>query len=77
MVKPYTISVQMWTEKDEDTLGMSGSFVELRVNVDSIDGYWIENEFEIVLIVKGTAYYVESEDNLLIFLAEYFNPMKL
>lgn len=77
MIKPHTISVQMWVEKDEDTLGMSGSFVELRLNVDSIDGYWIENELEIVLIVKGTAYYIESEDNLLLFLAQYFNPVRL
>jgi len=77
MIKPHTISVQMWVEKDEDTLGMSGSFVELRLNVDSIDGYSVENELEIVLIVKGTAYYVESEDNLLLFLAQYFNPVRL
>ena len=77
MVKPYTILVQMWVEKEEDTLGLSGSFVDLKVNVDSIDGYWIENELEIVLIIKGTAYYVESDDNLLIFLSGYFNPMKL
>ena len=77
MIKPHTISVQMWVEKDEDTLGLSGSFVEFKINVDSIDGYWIENELEIVLIIKGTAYYIESEDNLLLFLAQYFNPVRL
>lgn len=72
MIKPYTLVTQMWIEKEEDTLGMSGSFVEFRVNVESIDGYWIENELEIVLIIKGTAYYIESDDNLLIFLNNYF-----
>lgn len=72
MIKPYTLVTQMWIEKEEDTLGMSGSFVEFRVNVESIDGYWIENELEIVLIIKGTAYYIESEDNILIFLNNYF-----
>jgi hypothetical protein len=72
MIKPYTISTQMWIEKEEDTLGMSGSFVEFRINVESIDGYWIENELEIVLIIKGTAYYIESTDNILIFLNNYF-----
>jgi hypothetical protein len=77
MIKPYTISTQMWIEQDEDTLGLGGSFVEFKVNVESIDGYWIENELEIVLIIKGTAYYIESEDNLLLFLAQHFNPMKL
>jgi len=72
MIKPYTLLTQMWIEKEEDTLGMSGSFVEFRINVESIDGYWIENELEIVLIIKGTAYYIESEDNILIFLNNYF-----
>ena len=72
MIKPYTLVTQMWIEKEEDTLGMSGSFVEFRINVESIDGYWIENELEIVLIIKGTAYYIESEDNILIFLNNYF-----
>ena len=62
----------MWIEKEEDTLGMSGSFVEFKINVESIDGYWIENELEIVLIIKGTAYYIESEENILIFLNNYF-----
>ena len=72
MIKPYTLVTQMWIEKEEDTLGMSGSFVEFRINVESIDGYWIENELEIVLIIKGIAYYIESEDNILIFLNNYF-----
>jgi len=72
MINPYTLVTQMWIEKEEDTLGMSGSFVEFRINVESIDGYWIENELEIVLIIKGTAYYIESEENILIFLNNYF-----
>ena len=72
MINPYTLVTQMWIEKEEDTLGMSGSFVEFKINVESIDGYWIENELEIVLIIKGTAYYIESEDNILIFLNNYF-----
>jgi hypothetical protein len=72
MINPYTLVTQMWIEKEEETLGMSGSFVEFKINVESIDGYWIENELEIVLIIKGTAYYIESEDNILIFLNNYF-----
>jgi hypothetical protein len=56
---------------------MGGSFVEFRVMVDAINGYWIENESEICLVIQGTVYYVENNDALLLFLSEYFNPMRL
>jgi len=77
MVKPHTISTQMWLEQEDDTLGMGGSFVEFRVMVDAINGYWVENESEICIVVQGTVYYVENNDALLLFLSEYFNPMRL
>ncbi len=77
MIKPHTISTQMWLETEDDNLGLNGSYVEFRVVVDSINGFWIENEDEIVLIISGTAYYIESNDNLLIFLKQYFNPLTL
>lgn len=67
----------MWLETEDDNLGLNGSYVEFRVVVDSINGFWIENEDEIVLIISGTAYYIESNDNLLIFLKQYFNPLTL
>jgi len=77
MIKPYTISTQMWLEQEDDNLGMSGSYVEFRVVVDSINGFWVENDDEIVLIINGTTFYIESNDNLLIFLKQYFNPLTL
>ena len=77
MVKPHTISTQMWLEQEDDDLGMGGSFVEFRLMVDSINGYWIENESEICIVVQGTVYYVENNEALLLFLSEYFNPMRL
>jgi len=77
MIKPHTISTQMWLETEDDNLGFNGSYVEFRVVVDSINGFWVENEDEIVLIISGTAYYIESNQDLLIFLSEYFNPMRL
>jgi len=77
MIKPYTISTQLWIEQEDDNLGLSGSFVEFMVVVDKIDGYWIESQDEIVLIISGTAYYIESNENLLIFLKQFFNPLRL
>ena len=77
MIKPHTISTQMWLEQEDDNLGMSGSYVEFRVVVDSINGFWVENEDEIVLIISGTAYYIESNQDLLSFLKQYFNPLTL
>jgi hypothetical protein len=77
MIKPYTISTQLWVEQEDDDLGLGGSFVEFMVVVDKIDGYWIESQDEIVLIISGTAYYIESNENLLIFLKQYFNPLRL
>lgn len=77
MIKPHTISTQMWLETEDDNLGLNGSFVEFRVVVDSINGFWVENEDEIVLIISGTAYYIESNEDLLIFLKQYFNPLTL
>lgn len=77
MIKPHTISTQMWLETEDDNFGFNGSYVEFRVVVDSINGFWVENEDEIVLIISGTAYYIESNDNLLIFLKQYFNPLTL
>jgi len=77
MIKPYTISTQMWLEQEDDNLGLNGSFVDFRVNVDSIDGYWVESPEEIVLIIRGTAYYIENETHILHFLSEFFNPMRL
>lgn len=77
MIKPHTISTQMWLETEDDNLGLNGSYVEFRVVVDSINGFWIENEDEIVLIISGTAYYIESNEDLLIFLKQYFNPLTL
>jgi len=77
MIKPYTISTQLWVEQEDDNLGLSGSFVEFMVVVDKIDGYWIESQDEIVLIISGTAYYIESNENLLIFLKQFFNPLRL
>ena len=77
MIKPHTISTQMWLEQEDDNLGMSGSYVEFRVVVDSINGFWVENDDEIVLIINGTTFYIESNDNLLIFLKQYFNPLTL
>ena len=67
----------MWLETEDDNLGLNGSYVEFRVVVDSINGFWIENEDEIVLIISGTAYYIESNEDLLIFLKQYFNPLTL
>ena len=77
MIKPHTIFTQMWLEQEDDNLGMSGSYVEFRVVVDSINGFWVENDDEIVLIINGTTFYIESNDNLLIFLKQYFNPLTL
>ena len=77
MIKPHTISTQMWLETEDDNLGFNGSYVEFRVVVDSINGFWLENEDEIVLIISGTAYYIESNQDLLIFLKQYFNPLTL
>lgn len=77
MIKPHTISTQMWLETEDDNLGFNGSYVEFRVVVDSINGFWVENEDEIVLIISGTAYYIESNEDLLIFLKQYFNPLTL
>lgn len=77
MIKPYTISTQMWLEQEDDNLGMSGSYVEFRVVVDSISGFWVENDDEIVLVINGTAYYIESNQDLLSFLKQYFNPLTL
>lgn len=77
MIKPYTISTQMWLETEDDNLGLNGSYVEFRVVVDSINGFWVENDDEIVLIISGTAYYIESNEDLLIFLKQYFNPLTL
>ena len=77
MIKPHTISTQMWLETEDDNLGFNGSYVEFRVVVDSINGFWIENEDEIVLIISGTAYYIESNEDLLSFLKQYFNPLTL
>lgn len=77
MVKPHTISTQMWLDQDDDDLWMNGSFVDFRVVVDSINGYWVENESEICLVIQGTVYYVENNEPLLLFLSEYFNPMRL
>lgn len=77
MIKPHTISTQMWLETEDDNLGFNGSYVEFRVVVDSINGFWIENEDEIVLIISGTAYYIESNEDLLLFLKQYFNPLTL
>jgi len=77
MIKPHTISTQMWLETEDDNLGLNGSYVEFRVVVDSINGFWIENDDEIVLIISGTAYYIESNQDLLIFLKQYFNPLTL
>jgi len=77
MIKPHTISTQMWLETEDDNLGLNGSYVEFRVVVDSINGFWVENDDEIVLIISGTAYYIESNQDLLIFLKQYFNPLKL
>jgi len=77
MIKPHTISTQMWLETEDDNLGLNGSYVEFRVVVDSINGFWVENEDEIVLIISGTAYYIESNQDLLIFLKQYFNPLTL
>jgi hypothetical protein len=47
------------------------------VNVDSIDGFWVESPEEIVLVIRGNAYYIENETHVLHFLSEYFNPMRL
>jgi hypothetical protein len=77
MIKPHTISTQMWLETEDDNLGLNGSYVEFRVVVDNINGFWVENEDEIVLIISGTAYYIESNQDLLIFLKQYFNPLTL
>jgi hypothetical protein len=77
MIKPHTISTQMWLETEDDNLGFNGSYVEFRVVVDSINGFWVENEDEIVLIISGTAYYIESNQDLLSFLKQYFNPLTL
>jgi hypothetical protein len=77
MIKPHTISTQMWLETEDDNLGLNGSYVEFRVVVDSINGFWVENDDEIVLIISGTAYYIESNQDLLIFLKQYFNPLTL
>ena len=77
MIKPHTISTQMWLETEDDNLGFNGSYVEFRVVVDSINGFWVENEDEIVLIISGTAYYIESNQYLLSFLKQYFNPLTL
>jgi hypothetical protein len=62
----------MWLETEDDNLGFNGSYVEFRVVVDSINGFWVENEDEIVLIISGTAYYIESNQDLLIFLKSVF-----
>jgi hypothetical protein len=67
----------MWLETEDDNLGLNGSYVEFRVVVDSINGFWVENEDEIVLIISGTAYYIESNQDLLSFLKQYFNPLTL
>jgi hypothetical protein len=67
----------MWIETEDDNLGFNGSYVEFRVVVDSINGFWVENEDEIVLIISGTAYYIESNQDLLSFLKQYFNPLTL
>jgi hypothetical protein len=67
----------MWLETEDDNLGFNGSYVEFRVVVDSINGFWVENEDEIVLIISGTAYYIESNQDLLSFLKQYFNPLTL
>jgi hypothetical protein len=67
----------MWLETEDDNLGLNGSYVEFRVVVDSINGFWVENDDEIVLIISGTAYYIESNQDLLIFLKQYFNPLTL
>jgi hypothetical protein len=67
----------MWLETEDDNLGLNGSYVEFRVVVDNINGFWVENEDEIVLIISGTAYYIESNQDLLIFLKQYFNPLTL
>ena len=77
MIKPHTISTQMWLETEDDNLGFNGSYVEFRVVVDSINGFWVENEDEIVLIISGTAYYIESNEEILLFLKQYFNPLTL
>jgi len=77
MIKPYTILTQMWIEQENDNLGLSGTFVDFCVNVDSIDAFWVESPEEIVLVVKGNAYYIENESKVLHFLSEYFNPMRL
>ena len=77
MIKPHTISTQMWLETEDDNLGFNGSYIEFRVVVDSINGFWVENEDEIVLIISGTAYYIESNQDLLSFLKQYFNPLTL
>jgi hypothetical protein len=77
MIKPYTILTQMWLDQENDNLGLNGSFVDFRVNVDSIDAFWVESPEEIVLVIKGNAYYIENESHILHFLSEYFNPMRL
>lgn len=77
MIKPYTILTQMWLDQEDDNLGLNGLFVDFRVNVDSIDGFWVEADDEIVLIIRGTAYYIENETHVLNFLNEFFNPMRL
>jgi hypothetical protein len=67
----------MWLEQEDDNFGFNGSYVDFRVNVDSIDGFWVEADDEIVLIIRGTAYYIENETHVLNFLNEFFNPMRL
>jgi hypothetical protein len=72
-----TISTQMWLEQEDDTLGMGGSFVEFRVMVDAINGYWIENESEICIVVQGDGLLCRKQRGAAALLSEYFNPMRL
>lgn len=73
MIHPHTIKVLMWTETQEEAV----EYVELCVVVDSINGYWVDSEDEICIIINGTVYYVMNQVVVHKFLTSYFKPIKL
>lgn len=73
MIHPHTIKVLMWTETQDEAV----EYVELCVVVDSINGYWVDSEDEICIIINGTVYYVMNQVAVHKFLTSYFKPIKL
>jgi hypothetical protein len=63
----------MWTETQDEAV----EYVELCVVVDSINGYWVDSEDEICIIINGTVYYVMNQVAVHKFLTSYFKPIKL